>query len=165
MDDVSMDTLTGLELQTQQTVILFVFSYLSIRTSMNFFSSLSYSISSVGLDHMSLSESWRPMTPYTIVHSLDHFWWILTPAGQEHPRRAANLEMLWPNRCHSLALCQTRSNSYTFPFFLLLTSTLRRKCSPTNVHGATIKTLPVFSGQNFMSDLCLSGVYFVKFCL
>ena len=64
-----MGTLTGLWLCTQQTAMHCVFGHLSIRTSINFYSNLSNSSSSVGSDHMGqrslllcISESWPPMT-------------------------------------------------------------------------------------------------------
>ncbi|KAI5623129.1 cholecystokinin [Silurus asotus] len=44
---------------------------------------------------------------------------LLTTADQEQPTRAAVLEILQASRL-AIAICQTRSNPYTRPFFLLL---------------------------------------------
>lgn len=78
--------------RTQQTTLHSVLCLLWINTSLNFFGDLSFSRSSLGSDHtslcspcaqsVSLNRPW-PWCCFTSFPSFDHFWRVLTTAGQK----------------------------------------------------------------------------------
>ena len=108
-----------------------VFWHPPLRTSINFFSNLNNSSSSVGSDHMGQpsqpacnNEPWPPMT-LSPVHHCSFLGPLLIDTN--HCRHGCSAELqFW--RCSDPVVqpsqfgpCQTCSNPYTCPFFLLLT--------------------------------------------
>ncbi len=124
----------GMQPHMQQSVMHCVFWHLSIRTSINFLSNLSYS-SSVGSDHMGqpslptcINEPWLPMT-LSPVHRSTLLGPLLIDTDHCRPRTLhKKMEMLWPSH---LAITNWLA-THIFP--ASNTSTLSTKCCLIQVH-------------------------------
>ncbi|MEQ2243507.1 hypothetical protein ILYODFUR_007669 [Ilyodon furcidens] len=120
-----METLTGLQLYTQQTAMHCAFGILSITTSVSFFSSLSYSSLSVGLDRLVKDTDYcRPGTS----PRRSSFGDVLTQSSNYHKLALINLAQIFKFADSSRFQHKCQQNVNLLPNISLpLTSTMMKR--------------------------------------